>query len=240
LNRIFCFWTGCNEMSENRKRGIASLRANTGSEIVLITPDTLTDLVSAADLHPAYRHLNLAHRADYLRCYAMRHQGGGYADIKPNHHDWTPWFDRLATSSELWAIGYREHTPGSVSNMYTSARDLRRSAPRQACAYLHRKWLQAHYKQLIGCCAFICKPGTPFVEEWWREMNRRLDHLLPELERNPARMPHERPGDLIDGVPSRYPVPSTHILGDIFHPLGLKYSRRMSRDLPPPVSRNYR
>lgn len=240
MNRIFCFWTGANEMSENRKRGIASLRATSGCEIVLITPDRIAELVPAADLHPAYRHLNLAHRSDYLRCYAMRHEGGGYADIKPNHHDWTPYFDRLAASPDLWAIGYRERTPGSVSNLYTSSKDLGLSAPRRACAYLHRKWLQANHKRLAGCCSFICKPGTPLVEEWWQEMNRRLDRLLPALERNPARVPHERPGDIVDGAPSRYPVPWTHILGDIFHPLGLKYTRRMSRDLPPPDARNYR
>ncbi|SDU38369.1 hypothetical protein [Stappia sp. ES.058] len=240
MNRIFCFWTGTNEMSENRLRGLASLRDRSGCEVTLISEANLSDLVPAERLHPAYRHLNLAHRADYLRCYAMRHEGGGYADIKPNHHDWTPHFDRLATTPDLWAIGYREHTPGSVSNMYTSSKDLGLSAPRRAGAYLHRKWLQANHKRLIGCCAFICKRDTPFVEEWWREMNRRLDRLLPALERNPARAPYERPGDIVDGVPSRYPVPWTHVLGDIFHPLGLKYTRRMSRDLPPPDSHNYR
>lgn len=237
--RIFCFWTGDNPMSPAREACLAALRRHSGCRVELITAAQVADFVPARDLHPAYRHLNLAHRADFLRCYAMLHHGGGYADIKPHHASWLPAFERLEADRHLWAVGYAEPGDGAISNMYTSSRQLGEPLPRQAAAWLHRKWLQARYRRLIGCCAFVFRPGTPFAEAWWREMNRRLDALLPALERTPARLPRERPGDLVDGAPSRYPVPWTHIFGDIFHPLSGRHLSRLSTTLPPPQFHDY-
>lgn len=237
--RIFCFWTGSNTMPDNRQRGLESLRANSGCEVELITAEAVADFIPASELHPAYPFLNLAHRADFLRCYAMLRHGGGYADIKPHHESWLPAFDLLEREEGLFAVGYGEPDDGAISNMYSSSRTLGEPFHRQARAWLHRKWLQAQYPHLIGCCAFVFRPGTPFAQAWWKEMNLRLDALLPALRENPARLPKERPGDLIDGRPSLYPVPWTHIFGDIFHPLTGRHRRRLSTSLPAPVFHDY-
>lgn len=106
--RIFCFWTGSNTMPDNRQRGLESLRANSGCEVELITAEAVADFIPASELHPAYPFLNLAHRADFLRCYAMLRHGGGYADIKPHHESWLPAFDLLEREEGLFAVGYGE------------------------------------------------------------------------------------------------------------------------------------
>ncbi|WP_417767367.1 hypothetical protein [Stappia sp.] len=237
--RIFCFWTGENPLTENRRKGLAALRHHSGCEVVLIAADEVTDFIPARDLHPAYPHLNLAHRADFLRCYAMLRHGGGYADIKPHYHSWEPAFRQLDEDPAIWAAGYREPNPGAISNMYSSSCLLGESHDRRARAYLHRKWLQLHFRSLIGCCAFVFRPGTPFAQAWWDEMNRRLDKLLPALLEHPARHPREQPGDMHDGKPSRYPVPWTYIFGDIFHVLGGRHRSRLSTRLPAPDFSDY-
>jgi hypothetical protein len=237
--RIFSFWTGDNPMPENRRRGLESLRRHSGCTVELITAADVPDFIPAADLHPAYPHLNLAHRADFLRCYAMLVHGGGYADIKPHHASWLPAFELLEQRPDLWAVGYREPDEGVISNLYSSSCVLGEPMARRGLAWLHRKWLQAHYRQLIGCCAFVFRPGTPFAQAWWADMNARLDALLPALREHPARAPKERSGDSIDGEPSRYPVPWTHVFGDVFHPLAMRHRRRLSTSLPPPQFRDY-
>ena len=89
--RIFAFWTGDNALSANRERCLREMRAmHDGLEIVLITPQNLREwVVDGAPIHPAYRHLSLIHRSDYLRAYFMAHHGGGYADIKTPTHSWS-------------------------------------------------------------------------------------------------------------------------------------------------------
>ena len=88
--RIFCFWTGDNTMSEARARCLQSMRAvHREIDVVLVAPENLGDcLVPGHPLLPAYDHLFLVHRADYLRAYFTTHHGGGYADIKIPTRAW--------------------------------------------------------------------------------------------------------------------------------------------------------
>lgn len=57
---------------------LRSMRRNAGLPVVLVTAGNLRQLVP--DLHPAYPHLSLPHRADYLRAYLLHHYGGIYLD----------------------------------------------------------------------------------------------------------------------------------------------------------------
>ena len=84
INRcVYCFWTGTNPMSDNRKRCLQNLKNQIGVPVQLITPDNLGDyLLPAYPLHPSYQLLSETHRADYLRTYFMNFYGGGYTDIK--------------------------------------------------------------------------------------------------------------------------------------------------------------
>ena len=227
-------------MSPTRAASLAGLRDSAGCQVVLVTPDILGDYLPAADLHPAYPYLNLAHRSDYLRCCFMQRFGGGYADIKPVIADWRPHFARMEQRPEIWITGYPEVGPGGIANLYSSARTLGQPGPVVAMAWLRRKWLQAHHRRLVGCGAYICRPGTPLLNAWRDEVNRRLDRLLPLLQAHPARHPRDVPGMILeDGSLSQYPVPWSYLNGDLFQPLGLKHARHLSRDLPPPDFTDY-
>lgn len=236
--KLFVFWTGDNPMSENRARSLEHMAA-TGLDLVLVTPQSLGDFVPEGHLHPSYPHLNLAHRADYLRCYFMRHFGGAYSDLKAPQASWGPAFDALSCDPEAWATGYREVAPRGVADLYLSSRQLREGLGRNLRAQWEWRRLQWNYRLLIGTCAFIFKTGNPLVEEWWTMLNERLDALHPALERNPARHPKEQPGMMIEGERSRYPVPWTYLLGDILHPLAYRYHARLRYDLPPPSFTDY-
>lgn len=103
---IYTFWTGTNPMSPARRRGWDSLRRlNSDLDVVLVTPDNLGDYIKADHpLHPAYHHLCLTHKSDYLRCYFMNFYGGGYVDVKPCRNSWRPSFEtlELASSAFVW------------------------------------------------------------------------------------------------------------------------------------------
>jgi len=71
--KIFCFWTGENEMSTNRRACLNSIVAKSNCEVELVTSDNLGRFVlNHHPLHEAYEFLSYTHRSDYLRCYFMR------------------------------------------------------------------------------------------------------------------------------------------------------------------------
>ena len=81
--KIYTFWTGNNPMSESRQSHFELLKLVSGVEVVLITPNNLSEyILPEYPLHHAFKYLSLVHKADYLRCYFMHHYGGGYSDIK--------------------------------------------------------------------------------------------------------------------------------------------------------------
>ena len=85
-NNIYIFWTGDNEMSENRKKSIENLKNTCECNIILVTPLNLKSyILSSQPLHEAYQYLSYTHKSDYLRTYFMHFIGGGYSDIKKNN-----------------------------------------------------------------------------------------------------------------------------------------------------------
>lgn len=240
---VFTFWTGDNSMSINRISSIQTIRDNIGVPVHVIDDKALRERYCpelGLALHPAYYCLNLAHRADYLRAMFMHFYGGGYLDIKEVNTSWEGHFDRLTASPSAYASGYTEVSPRGVADTYKSAKQLRKGFYSRIKHRLETNRLRKNHKSLIGCCAFICKPETPFTTAWWSELNRRLDLLHDDLHKSPCKLhPKEQPQRIYNGVVSTYPVPWTYILGDIFHPLSLKYSDHLLHDLAPPSFRNY-
>ena len=101
---IYTFWTGDNEMPENRKRCLYLIKKLSNVDVILITKDNLNQYI-LEPLHPSYEYLSFTHRADYLRTYFMHFYGGGYSDIKETTGSWDKYFDIL-DSSDYYAIGY--------------------------------------------------------------------------------------------------------------------------------------
>lgn len=203
---IYCFWTGDNDLSPNRRAGLESLQKESGVEVKLITPTNLGAFIHAeAPLHPAYKYLSLVHRSDYLRCYFMNFWGGGYSDIKTIHKPWSAAFDRLDLATDKWVLGYRE-----------IASDMTSILPGRLGVDVRR-----NYSLLIGNGAFIMKAGSPLTKEWYARLWEKMDEYAPELAKNPGNERGDNPG---------YPIPWIDILANILPPLGLKYHHRLIQD----------
>lgn len=212
---IYCFWTGENEMSENRKKGYQSLVDHSGVEVKLITPHNLQEyILPNHPLHPAYKNLSLVHKSDYLRCYFMHFYGGGYCDIKPNFKNWEKAFDVLNNEEFSWVVGTTE------SNGISMGRGQG----------IIDKDLQYYYKHCVGTCSFICKSNTSFTTEWYLELLKRMDFFESELEKYP--------GD-IKGRNKGYPIILHGVLSQIWAPLCLKYNERIIHHDIFPTRDNY-
>jgi hypothetical protein len=204
---IYCFWTGENELTPNRKARLESLMsANRGIEVRLVTPHSLPDFILADEpLHLSYKQLSYVHRSDYLRCYFMNFYGGGYCDIKNVATSWAPAFERLRYAPEKWALGYREVASDMTAVLPGKlGRDVR--------------W---HYSRLIGNGAFIMRSQTPLTREWYRQLMEKMDGYSAALKENPGNARGDNPG---------YPVPWIDLQGNILAPLALKYHERLIQD----------
>jgi hypothetical protein len=200
---IFVLWTGENQMGANRLKGLDSIIAN-NSSVTLVTRNNLKDWI-CEPLHPGYEFLSDVHKSDYLRCYLMHFYGGGYMDVKCCERSWSATFAAFE-SSNMWACGYREVAPYHVAQCDNAAQ---------------RRLLEINYKRLIGMCAFIFKPNTPMTEEWYSKVWQKMDAKYDLLKATPGNVRGDNPG---------YPLRWTELLGDILHPLCLKYSQKIIQD----------
>lgn len=207
--RITTFWLGGATLSANRQRGIDSIREfNPGVDVRLFGDDDIAAIVVAGHpFHPAYRHLALTHRSDYLRCYVMHFYGGGYTDIKPIHRSWSPALRRLDAIPYAWALGFRELTHVSPTDLPGRIQDD----------------VRRNFFRIIGNGAFIMRPGTPLTREWFDELHRRMDLYAADLARHPGGIRGGEEG-------GAYPVPKHALLGDILGPLALKYHEHLIID----------
>lgn len=215
--RIFCFWTGDNPIPAKRLQALKSF-SNTDLDVIFIDKNQLEKwLLPDYPLHPGYEFLSAIHRADYLRVYFMHHYGGGYSDIKFIKSSWETAFESLINSDKL-AIGYREIGPKGVAII-------------PSVNYIQ---LILNWKKLIGNCSYIFKPYTEFTYEWISYTNQLLDSKYLQLKMYPAKVPEDCFRKKINGTYSKYPIRWSEMLGNIFHPLCLKYSRHLLYTLPKP------
>ena len=205
---IYIFWTGDNKITPNRLKGIESLQKNSGVKVQLITPKNLNDYIVKDDPLPeAYNDLSLVHKADYLRTYFMHHHGGGYADIKMHKNSWKEAFDQLE-NSDAYALGYKEVGWWGVANQTITEEPLKGD-------------LKIYWRYLIGNCAYICRPYTKFTAEWYAETKKRVLEKADLLKENSAS------NDNPFNTNKNYPIDWSYILGAVFHPLCLKYNKRL-------------
>lgn len=218
---IYCFWTGDNPLTENRKKGLKALQENTNIPVKLITPQNLSEYIKPDfPLHKGYELLSLTMRSNYLRCYFMHHYGGGYADIKPFTHSWKPAFNKLNNSINKYAVGYPELLYGGLApaehrflpdkSIYKDYEKLFDTENK-----IHTD-LTKHTPLLIGNCGFICKPNTPLTKEWYDEVHRRMDELYDYYNQTKLKK--------LDSI-----IPYFYLV-QIFHPVQLKYHKHLLKD----------
>jgi len=199
-------------MSKNRLSHLNSLKEKCNCQVLLINTSNLNKyILKEHPLHPAYQYLSATHKSDYLRTYFMNFYGGGYSDVKSTTASWKEHFDNLL-NSDKWVCGYPEINGGV------------------AYKPLNNKW-----KELVGNGCYICKPNTPFTNEWYNEMIQLLDQKLILLKENPAT-------NVIDCFENsgKYPIEWNEMLGRIFHKYNYKYKEYFSNNLPICIFSNYR
>ena len=213
---IFIFWTGTNEMSFRRIHCINALKTQTECTVQLIDQSNLDQyILPEYPLHPAYPYLSETHRCDYLRTYFMRFYGGGYSDIKIPNGSWKHAFECMQNDPNVWIIGYPESSPDAIASPKTT-----------------HLW-----QQLVGNCAYIVRPNTPFVKEWFDRQQSLLTEKYEALKANPS----TRPDDCIDFYPqSKYPIEWNQLLGRIFHEVLGNYTEHIQQLLPTPNFHFYR
>lgn len=226
--KIYTYWAGERPLPEIRKKNLDSLRQTAGVPVVLLRDEDLYNLTNNnPPLPEAFQYLSDVHKSDVLRIYLMHHYGGGWSDIKANRVDWSPYFD-LFDDSDVWAVGYREMAPRHVATRGT--RFFRPWRPK----WWSVQWLKLNYKSLIGLGAYVFRSGTPLTEAIYEEQTRRLNNLTPKLKEHPAQTPRDKKEKkrYKDGRVSKYPVPWTHLLGDIFHPTVYEFRHHIRHDFP--------
>lgn len=231
---IYCFWTGDNPLTENRKKGIKALEENAGVPVKLITPENLSHYIKPEfPFHKGYELLSFVHRSDYLRCYFMHHYGGGYADIKPFNNSWKPAFEILNNKQDKYIIGYPELLYGGLTpvkhNFLADKSIYKNYELKLDSEEKVFKDLTKHTPLLVGTCSFICKPNTSLTKEWYEELHKRMDDVYDILYRyteNIDSKEHIIYND--EDYPDKgYPIPYFHLLGQIIHPLMLKYHKHI-------------
>ena len=70
--------------------------------------------------------------------------------------------------------------------------------------------------------ALICKPKTPFTEEWYNSLQTKMDTYLPALKENPAQHARDRRGGGFG-----YPIEWAELLSDIFFPACCNHSHHL-------------
>lgn len=204
--RVFVVWTGDNDLTPNRTRNLATLRAVVGVPVVLVTPSNLAAwIVPSHPLHPSYEHLSLSHRSDYLRAYLLHHHGGGYMDIKEPIHSWAQVFDRVQDDHALWYVGAPEPAPTDL--------------PMVPGKLGRRLW--THWGRVANMAAGIARAGSPLTHEWIMEIEQRMTGAALELSINPGGV-----GDEVAG----YPLAWTEIGSTVLLPLQLKYMAHVRND----------
>lgn len=204
--RAFVVWTGDNPLTENRARNLEVIRSRIGLPVELVTPSTIGDwLVGGEPLHPAYEHLSLIHRSDYLRGYLMHHHGGAYLDIKAPLQSWAGSYEDMRSDPDAWAMSF------SASHANWPAK-LRGRIGRD---------IIVRYRMIFGNSGFMMRSHTSLTAEWMAEMDRRLDDAQEELARHPGGVYGEGPG---------YPLSWNDLLARVLDPLNLKYLRHVRFD----------
>ena len=225
--RVWCFWLGGYEMSEQRKKCFETIQQNIGVQPILITDHTLDKyILEKHPFHEGYKYLSGVTKCDYVRAYFMHFYGGGYTDIKTTTNSWLSNFIDLYKDDSKWVCGYSESSPGGVAILGSDESEI-------------QEQLKLNWNKLVGNGSFICKSNTKFTQDWFNNLHKLMDKLLPDLKASPAKHQRDCLDHYINGSPSKFPIRWAQIAGCIFHPLCLKYSENILNTLPPPSFHNY-
>lgn len=204
--RVFTLWTGDNPLTTNRTANLELIEQRIGLPLQLVTPANLGEwVVPGHPLHPAYEHLSLIHRSDYLRGYLMHHHGGAYVDVKQPLGSWSASYEQMAADPEAWVASYRTTEANWIGKLR---------------GRLGRDVLVRH-RLMFGKGAFLMRSHTSLTAEWLTEMDRLLDGALDPLVTASSGSIYGAEG---------YPLSWTDLLGRVLDPLTLKHHEHVRYD----------
>lgn len=190
-----------------------------GIPVILITAKNYKKFVlDDYPIHPAFEYLTGVHKANYFRCYLMNHYGGGYHDIKSRLTSWMGEFEKddWTKAENIWMYGRQEKNTECIA--YPPGMQL----------------LQQEFKKLATMNWIICKKKTLFTIELMSKIHSVLDDhydnlvLFPGI--NSGGYYSDKPFSLVPD--NSYPIRWLEILGEIYHPLMLKYTTHIKFGLP--------
>lgn len=229
---VFICWFGTEsnpnpQMSPNRFDAFKSIVKHIRVPIILITDENVDCFIKYGHpIHPAFKYLSGVHKSDYIRCYLLMHYGGGYHDIKFRDSAWTSCWDEdnWLEDKNIWMYGRKEKNMGAIG--HPPGED----------------GIKTMYDKLATMCWIICKPNTPYLIELNNSINSILDKHIDALKQCPGENPggyySENPFSMAD--PNIYPIRWLELLGEIFHPLMLKYTDHIKFGLPDALKKRYR
>lgn len=194
---IWQFWTGKNEMSEDRRKALET-SSNLNVETKFLTADEIFQYEKPEHrFHPAYKYLSCNHQSDYLRCYFLHFYGGGYADIKHYSKDnnWKESIDLMNSGGRFDVVGQAESKGGAA----------------------YSRWNREPYLSRLVCTSYLtARPKSDFTHRWLWSVERILSSKLKELKVHPATQPRQR-------VQGDYPLRWLDVMGYPFHSLCQSY-----------------
>jgi hypothetical protein len=205
---VYSVWAGSEPMSAARAEALSDIRRrNADVDVELVTAASFASyLPRDVPVPGGFASLSSVHQSDVIRCYLMRHLGGAYMDVKSLTGSWRGMLDEINSDESVWIIGPAESRAWNVS---AAAGPLGRDQSR-------------NYFKFVSPAAFACRPGSPFVLEWYDEVNRRLRYYEDLLVEAPAQHAYDT------ALP--YPVAWNALHGAIFTPLQLKYLDHVRAD----------
>lgn len=222
-NIIFTIWFGDN-FNDNRKNGLKSLIKKSKCKVILITQKNLHLFVKKNyPLHKGFNFLSDIHKFDYLRCYLMKHYGGGYSDIKATSGSSKEQFNIIRNNKKILPIG--NDVDGGIAYPEENSKK-------------NNKKLDNNYDKLIGIQLFIMRPNTELTNQWYIKLHQRMDNYYPLLKKYPAKFSRESksgtPCPVWEGAKlnTKYPISWNRILGQILFPLQLNYLDRIIKGIP--------
>ena len=225
---VYVCWFGgykCNtynsmmSITPNRMGAFNSMVYNIQSPVCLLTFDNFRRLIKPDfQVHRAFPFLSGVHKSDYARCYMLHHYGGGYHDIKYRDESWAECWekDNWLEDDSIWMYGRREKDAEAIG--YPPG----------------MQHIQSEYEKMITMGWIICKPYTPFTHDLMQQIHDKLDSVYDQLRIYPGLKSSGYYADKpFDPVPEEsYPLRWLELLGEIFHPLMLKYTDHIKFGLP--------
>ena len=214
-------------MSYRRFEAYKSLVNNIEVPVILLTHKNYKYFEKKGHpIHKAFEYLSANHKSDYLRAYMLHYYGGAYHDVKWRIESWkNEWKKANWTKDEnIWIYGRKEKNQNAIG--YPPG----------------MKHIQKEYNKLVTMCWVICKKNTKYTQELIDKIENILDQKYQKL----IKFPGYKSSGYYSSKPfspaeeNNYPLRWLELMGEIFHPLMLKYNSKIKFGLPDTLKKTYK